>query len=261
MNSTRTQTGFSSFTLTTDGSQQVDLTNQINYKLFSSLKGEFEAEGLSRTELSAEALFAARRGIDYLVKISGAEAKSDISFLEELGIVSIVCPMIESRFAMEKYMGMLRENSFQHIGVTIETVTAVSNIDKILDAGHALTEVTIGRTDLTASFKGEGVESAQTIEMVKTVAAAAHQRKLKVTMGGSVSRSTRDLLRNDSQLRGLIHAVETRKAVMPINQFLEEGTLSHALKLEELLLRNRIRHSERPLPDANARLVALTERA
>ena len=76
----------------------------IDFTRFASLKGEFEAEGLTRQDVAAEALFAARNGLDYLVKIGGCEAKSDIFYLADLGITSIVAPMIESGFAMRKYM-------------------------------------------------------------------------------------------------------------------------------------------------------------
>lgn len=232
----------------------------IDYSFFACLKGEFEAEGLTRVDVAAEALFAARRGKDYLVKISGAEAKSDVFYLADIGITSLVCPMVETAFAMEKYMEMLPPNTFEHIGVTIETITAVANIDAILAVGKSLSEVTIGRTDLTASYKGDSVESARTVEMVKTVAGAAKSKGMKVTMGGSISKQTRELLISDSELRNLLDFVETRKAVMPLERFLDESALAHALKLEEVLLRRRAIESERTLPAVNARLAALTKR-
>lgn len=233
----------------------------IDYNLFASLKGEFEAEGLTRSDVAAEALFAARQGLNYLVKISSAEAKSDVFYLADLGITALVCPMVETAFAMEKYMEMLPRGAFEHVGVTIETITAVENIDAILAVGESLTEVTIGRTDLTASYKGAGVESDRTIEMVMTVARAAKAKALKVTMGGSVSKHTRELLQSNTELRGLLNYVETRKAVLPVESFLDESALTHALKLEELLLKRRGRESERTLPEVTARLEALTKRA
>lgn len=232
----------------------------IDFTRFASLKGEFEAEGLTRQDVAAEALFAARNGLDYLVKIGGCEAKSDIFYLADLGITSIVAPMIESGFAMRKYMEMLPPGAFEHVGVTIETITAVANIEDIVREGKSLTEVTIGRTDLTASWGGDGVESPRTIAMVKTAAKAARAAGRKVTMGGSVSRRTRELLQDDAELRGLLDYIETRKAVMPVERFLDEATLGHALALEEVLLRRRARESERTLPTVNSRLGALAKR-
>lgn len=232
----------------------------IDYGRFASLKGEFEAEGLTRDDIAAEALFAARRGLDYLVKIGGCEARSDVLFLADLGVVSVVAPMVETGFAMQKYMEMLPAGAFEHVGVTIETVTAVANIADILRSGSALTEITVGRTDLTASWGGDAVESPRTIEMVKAATRAARAAGLKTTMGGSVSRRTRELLLADAELRGLLDHVETRKAVMTVERFLDEDTLAHALAVEDALLARRARAGERTLPAVQARRAALAAR-
>lgn len=204
-----------------------------------AVKGEFEAEGLSRDTLAAEALFAARHSLPYLVKIGGCEAKSDVRFLMLMGIDRIVAPMIESAFAMRKYMAMLPAGVFHHVGVTIETIDAVKRIDAILDAGTKLSEVTIGRTDLTDSYGGSGVDCAETIEMVKTVARAARARGLGVTMGGSVNKRTIELLHNDSELSTLLDAVETRKCVMPIASALKPNALEVAFGVERALLQQQ----------------------
>lgn len=236
------------------------MPEEIDFGVFASLKGEFEAEGLSHSDVAAEALFAARNGCDYLVKIGGCEAKGDIHFLADSGITSLVAPMIETPFAMKKYMDAISGFGFVHVGVTIETETAVSNVDEIISAGRGLTDVTIGRTDLTASFSGEGVESARTMDMVRKVALAARSAGLKVTMGGSVSKATCNLLCGDAELRGLLDFVETRKAVMPVPRFIQGDALAHALKLEEHLLKRRADGSERFLSAANARLAQLAKR-
>ena len=208
----------------------------MDFSKIVSLKGEFEAEGLSRDSVAAEAAFAARNGVPYLVKIGGCEAKSDMRFLIQIGVRSLVAPMIESPFAMRKYQEMLPQGEFDHIGVTIETIDAVRRIDEILDAGTKLTEVTVGRTDLTASYGGNSVESDETIDMVKKVARAARERGLKTTMGGSVNRGTRELLSRDAELCELITCVETRKCVMPVQKFVSNGALETAFEIESTLL-------------------------
>lgn len=234
---------------------------RINFEYFASLKGEFEAEGLTRKDVATESLYAARHGLDYLVKIGGCEAKSDMNYLIDLGITSLVAPMVETPFAMQKYMEMLPDGVFEHVGVTIETVTAVANIELILQKGVKLTEVTVGRSDLTASYGGSGVDSAETIDMVKTVAKAAKARGLKMTMGGSVNKVTREVLESDAELRGLIDYVETRKAIMPVAKFLEEDALINALRLEEYLLGKRAVGPERVLPIVQSRKQAINSRA
>ncbi len=225
-----------------------------------SLKGEFEAEGLSRDVVAAESAFAARNGLGYLVKIGGCEAKSDMRYLLQVGIRSIVAPMIESPFAMKKYQEMLPEGGFDHVGVTIETVDAVRRIDEILDAGVKLTEVTVGRTDLTASYGGTGVDSDQTIEMVKKVARAARKRGLKTTMGGSVNKLTRELLARDEELRDLIACVETRKCVMPVDKFVSNGALEAAFEVEGALLDMIVAHHGGIATAAEARVQQIRSR-
>ncbi|WP_341712387.1 aldolase/citrate lyase family protein [Erythrobacter sp.] len=212
----------------------------LDFSKISRLKGEFEAEGLPRDALASEVIFAARHGVGYLVKIGGCEAKSDIRFLQQIGVRDVVAPMIESGFAMSKYMSMIPDGAFDHIGVTIETVHAVERIEELLDAGTKLSEVTVGRTDLTASFGGSGVDSDETIAMVKKVAMAARRRGLKTTVGGSVGGATRQRLMNDGELRELIAAVETRKCVMSVEAFLEPQSLVDAFAIETALLQSQV---------------------
>lgn len=232
----------------------------INYEFFVGMKGEFEAEGLSRDQLASEALFAAKNSLDYLVKIGGCEAKADISFIGFLGIHSVVVPMIETAFAMEKYMELLPSGIFDHVGVTIETVTAVQNIESILEAGTKLTGVTIGRTDLTASYKGTGVESEETIRMVKHVARLAKSKGLEVTMGGSINKNTVELVQKDRELLSLLNFIETRKAIMPIDQFVKPDALVEAMKLETFLLEKRIKEAELTLTAALDRRKSINSR-
>ena len=233
---------------------------EIDFSPIVSLKGEFEAEGLSRDAVAAESAYAARHGLPYLVKIGGCEAKSDLRFLMAMSIRSVVAPMIESPFAMRKYQEMLPDGAFDHVGVTIETADAVARIQEILDAGVRLTEVTVGRTDLTASFSGAGVNGAKTIDMVKAVARAARARNLPTTMGGAIDAATVQLLRQDDELRELIACVETRKCVMPVERFLRDGALETAFAVEEVLLGFQVDAHDRIAIAARARVEQLRNR-
>lgn len=233
----------------------------MDFSGIKMLKGEFEAEGLSRDALAAEAALAARHGLSYLVKIGGCEAKSDMHFLMLQGIRNIVAPMIESPFAMTKYQAMLPDGAFDKVGVTIETIDAVRRIDDILDAGLKLTEVTVGRTDLTASFDGLSVESDETIALTKTVVRAARKRGLGTTMGGSVSKKTAELLRRDDELRALIDCVETRKCVMSVAEFVDGNALESAFVVERALLDHLYNHHGSIANGAARRVEQLRARA
>ena len=178
-------------------------------------------------------------------------------FLQSQGIRNIVAPMIESAFAMRKYQEMLPEGAFDHIGVTIETISAVERIEEILAAGGKLTEVTVGRTDLTASYNGSGVDSPETVAMVKAVGKAVGARGLKLTMGGSVNAGTIRLLQEDAELRELVTSVETRKCVMTVERFLEPGALDNAFAVECALLDMQIAVHGSLAESAHARAEAL----
>jgi hypothetical protein len=161
---------------------------------------------------------------------------------------------------MSKYMAMLPNGAFDHVGVTVETRNAVDRIEELLDAGTKLTEITVGRTDLTASFGGAGVESPETIAMVKTVARAAAKRGLETTMGGSVNGRTRELLAQDAELRELVACVETRKCVMPVEAFLHEDALSDAFAVEVALLEMQDGYHGAISQAASARMSQIRER-
>jgi hypothetical protein len=227
---------------------------------FVSLKGEVEAEGLSQIEVAREAVIAARNGLDYLIKIGGAEAKTDLQYLVDIGVTSVVVPMVESPFAMKKFTEMLPDGAFEHVSVTIETITAVDNCEQIIDAGVKLTEVTIGRTDLTASYGGTDVESDRTIAMVKRVARKAKSKGLHVTMGGSISKRTVETLKADKELFDLIDFIETRKVVMDVNKFIQQGTLEQSLAFELAILESRLSVNEIAVANAKKRKTALSSR-
>ena len=225
-----------------------------------SLKGELEAEGLTQIEVAKEAVLAARNGLDYLIKIGGAEAKSDLQYLIDIGITSVVVPMVESPFAMKKFTEMLPDGAFEHVAVTIETITAVDNCELIIDSGTKLTEVTIGRTDLTASYGGTDVESERTIAMVKRAARKAKSKGLHVTMGGSISKRTVDTLKSDPELFGLIDFIETRKVVMKVADFIKPGAIENSLAFELAILESRLTVNEVAVEAAKKRKVALSSR-
>lgn len=209
---------------------------------FIAIKGEFEGEGLSREQVAAELNYSGRQGLPYHIKIGGCEDLSSIKYASAIGIDQITAPMVETPFAMKKYAKAVSQYEFRHVGVTIETKDAVENIAAILEAGkNVLHGVTIGRSDLTSSFDGKGVDDDKTMDMVRIVAMAARKHGLKVTMGGGISTKTRQMLLEDKALEVLIDCVETRKAVIPMRSFLDSKAFEEAVKLEVRLLELHLR--------------------
>lgn len=196
------------------------------------LKAEFEGEGASREQIASEFALCNYSKLDYLVKIGGCEAKTDIAYLMNIGVTGITAPMVETEFSMMKYMSAIKSATFSHIGVTIETKTAVSNIDEILNAGTLLTNVTVGRSDLNLSLGNPGPLSDTVINSVITVAKQAKKRNLVMTMGGSICVNTRELFRNNQMLRDHVSFIETRKVVMSTEQFVSNGVFEEVIAYE-----------------------------
>jgi len=230
-----------------------------NYDNLFCLKGEFESEGLSEIELAGEIIFALRNNLDYLVKFSGSEANSEINYLSRIGVKRIVCPMIESPFAMERYMSSTNNRGFVERGVTIETITAVKNINEIIEAGIGLTNITIGRTDLCRSLGINNVESKEIMTHVKNIALVSKSKDLIVSLGGGVSLKTKKYL-TDNNFQEIVDFIETRKAVIEYEKFIHSNAINDAIDLEITLLKKRKNSLDRTLGLVNSRLDILSKR-
>ena len=94
------------------------------------------------------------------VKIGGCEAISDINNCLSLDVNGIVAPMIESEFALQKFVEAVITNididkrEKMKFYINVESKTAYENLDKILSSPSSklLTGIVIGRSDLTKSF-------------------------------------------------------------------------------------------------------------
>lgn len=214
-----------------------------DFKL-TGLKSEFEGEGIAINDLIFEYSRCERHNLIYLIKIGGCEAKSDITFLDHVGVSAITAPMVETPFAISKYISALDGCSFEHIGVTVETITAYKNVDKILSTGTKLTNITIGRSDLAKSMSLEDVDSVEVLNIVLEIAGIAKNNGLSTTVGGSINTKTIELFRDNKLLQKRIDFIETRKVIMPVEEFLKPKALETVLKFESLLLERQINRQD-----------------
>ncbi len=216
------------------------------------IKAEFEAEGSRIEEMMRLKDVTSSVNLPIILKIGGAEAVTDIYNGIILGVEGLIAPMVETSYAVSKYLGvinnMVQPDNRDHIefAINIETITAVKNIDDImaLDNLDLLSSITFGRSDFVQSMglaKSE-VNSDIVFEHVKQVATLAKDKGLKFAMGGNITKNSIDFVKK-LYAEGLISKYETRKVVFDapfIERNPEEG-IALALQFELLWLKSKRR--------------------
>lgn len=164
--------------------------------MIAALRAEFEAEGARSSEVAALARLAASSGFHLDVKIGGAEAVRDLQEVFELGATRIIAPMIESPYALQKFVYAAKRVYQDHLSsvkllINIETITGCQNFAAMLKTPEIqhIFGVVIGRVDLAGSMGlgREAINDASLRRMALQVAEQAKANQLKVVVGGSIT--------------------------------------------------------------------------
>ncbi len=232
------------------------------------IKVEFEAEGSSFRDLMRLRRLTSKVGVKLYLKIGGVEAIRDIKDAIEIDVDGLIAPMVESKFGAKKFYDSILNiygGHEIHTTLNIETKSAIENFDEILEyANGKFNNITIGRSDLTASYFDENIkpDSDFTFELLKKVALKMDATDMTFTVGGSVSARTIEILDQKYQkLKKLIYKLETRKVILPTKIFLEkENAIKEALKFEELYILSKKEFSDMQIGSELSRLTELKRR-
>lgn len=177
--------------------QMVELLVEMkdNYNV-AGVKAEFETEGIRIEEAMRLKEISLKAGLDLSLKIGGCGAIKDMFDAINLGVERVIAPMIETAYALKKYVhalniafGNREKNEVQFI-INIETITAFKNIDEILSLPEikAINGIIIGRGDLCDSMglTRAAVNSDRILDISLQIAEKAKSAGLKVAVGGSV---------------------------------------------------------------------------
>ncbi|MBN1552756.1 citrate lyase beta subunit [bacterium] len=185
------------------------------------VKAEFEAEGTRMEEALRLKEVITRAGLDLTIKIGGCEALKDMYESRTIGVNAIVAPMIESAYALKKYIQASKlafpkdEREEVSFFVNIETITGYNNIDAILAIDEAidLTGVVLGRVDMTGSMglTREDVNSDKIFQIANEIAVKVKNNGKKLVIGGGVSAHSLPFFKKLPEKS--LYKFETRKVV------------------------------------------------
>lgn len=186
------------------------------------LKAEFEAEGTRFEELLRLKEIASNCAAGIALKIGGPEDVWGILQARRIGVSDIVAPMVESAYALEKFLAAIKkhvpEDELNEIGVAIniETRQAFRELDKMVSVGkvQGLTCMTVGRVDLVGSLglSRKDIDSPVVSQTVRVICEKARKGGFRVTIGGSIERTSLPIL-NKLVDADLLDRFETRKVI------------------------------------------------
>ena len=164
----------------------------------SGIKISYEDEGALLNEVISMRYLTAAVGVDLAIKIGGCEAKRDIVDCLNINCDSIVAPMVESGFALNKFAKSLDQYNYKSVkGFNLETIGAYNNLEELSKEFNLIDYVTFGRVDFVSSLKKDRnyVNDDNVYEMVSNVFKKAREQNKKCYLGGAVSIDSKDLLR------------------------------------------------------------------
>ena len=209
------------------------LNNPVILQLASnnlvSIKTSFEDEGADFIEVLFLKTFCDRNNIPLILKVGGGEAIRDIKDANKMQISKLVAPMLESKFALEKFIQSCDkhytvENS--QLAINVESKTCYENIENISASPYftRLSSVTVGRGDLVQSMELDryngAVDSEKVLDMTRSVFVIARKYGLGCTLGGSMTVSSEHFVTTLIG-EGLLDKFETRNVVF------DKKTLTH----------------------------------
>ena len=161
------------------------------------IKAEFEAEGTRMEEALRLKEVVTLAGLDLFIKIGGCEAIKDMFDARTIGVKGIVAPMIESEYAMSKYVKAVHfvfpeeERKDMEFLINLETKTGVEHLNAIIHhpSFKEITGIVLGRVDMTGSMglTREDINSEPIFKIANIMCEKMQQAHKKMVIGGGVS--------------------------------------------------------------------------
>lgn len=202
-----------------DISNLVEKIKDIKKMGMIGIKTSFEDEGVILEDVFTVQKLADLSKSKTFVKIGGCEAISDINNCVSIGINNVIAPMVETEFALSKFLKSVKNIKETKFYFVCETRTALSNLKEMLDSDkdRILSGIVIGRSDLTSSFcmKKSQVDSDFICNEVENALKKAKNKNLETTLGGNISVKSVEFIKKMYN-KNLLDKIETRNVVIAL---------------------------------------------
>tara|TARA_R110001592_G_scaffold10504_7_gene54373 strand:- start:2798 stop:3580 length:783 start_codon:yes stop_codon:yes gene_type:complete len=184
------------------------------------IKQSTEDEGAYHDDIITMRRITESCGLKLSVKIGGCEAKTDIDFCNTIGVNGIVAPMVESEFAMQKFIESTIDIKDIKYYINIESKTAYKNLSNILKSPSSklLSGIVIGRSDLVKSYGRDKnqVDDEDMNLIVQNILTQCTEYGLNTLMGGNISPNSSEFIKSMYDKK-LLQFIETRNVIIKLN--------------------------------------------
>ena len=218
-----------------------------------NVKAEFEAESTKLDAVLRLKEACIRADMGFVLKIGGCESIRDMMEARIIGVDYLVAPMVESPYALRKYLQAVKkvfefdENIGIETFVNVETKDAVKNFDAMLEIPEVslLKGIVIERVDLCYSLglDSNDIDNEKINKIVLETITKAKSNNMMTVIGGGLNVHSIKFL--ESIPDGYLDFIETRKICFDCNKALkqsaEKGILK-ALGFELMWLRSNMQY-------------------
>ena len=197
----------------------------------AGIKLEYESEFYDEQSAYELAELVHRVGLDLCVKLGGFSSIQDLHMCKKLCANTIVAPMIESGYAVEKFLHCVNQiyrKAYPELLLNIESKAAFENLDDILSkCNERISGFVLGRSDLMRSLDIENPDDEKILKYCIKLSEICKENGKIFIIGGKINGKSLDFISKIPYLS----AVETRKVIFDINA-LNEANIEEFLKFE-----------------------------